>query len=457
MKAGRTPRRSSGRPSGHTPRQPKGQAGPKATSQEPAPAPDTALIPTQIVAPLAAWFLAEARDLPWRAPDPVLGPPYRDPYRSLVSELMLQQTQVSRVEPKFNAFMERFPNVAALASASEQDVLAAWAGLGYYRRARLLHAAAKRVVEAHGGRVPRDAQTLRTLPGVGRYTAGAVASMACGQGEPIVDANVARVLVRVAGVELRHATPQTLDWAWMQAQPLAASAHARQLISPFNEGLMELGATVCTPSSPKCERCPIARWCVARAQGRQDELPLPKPRQERRSVTHVVLIVRSRDGKVLMERRGDGSTWAGLWQFATVEVEGSRAGKAQVRRALALAGLDDPAGAKGATWIAPFDRTLSHRHVRFEVFECGPANAAANAATNVAAKAAAEREIAAHMPAHAAERRWVRVEEIAQLPLTTPQGMIARALIEILAVPTTVVRKSAASGEKRVGKGRASR
>lgn len=409
-------------------------------------------ISSAMVGPVAVWFIASARDLPWRAPDPVLGPPFRDPYRSLVSELMLQQTQVSRVEPKFAAFLERFPTVAALASAAEQDVLHAWAGLGYYRRARLLHAAARRVVEAHRGVVPRDAATLRTLPGVGRYTAGAVASMACGQGEPIVDANVARVLVRVAGVELQHATPQTLEWAWNQAQPLARVAHDRGVIGPFNEGLMELGATICTPSSPKCDRCPIARWCAARAQGRENELPLPKPRQERKSVTHVVVVIRDRAGRVLMERRGEGSTWAGLWQFASVEV--ARSGKvsaAVLRDACAAMGLDAE-GVSRAAWIAPFERTLSHRHVWFVVYDAATANVAT------------ARRLLATLPLQVAERRWVAVSELAQIsssvpspvPLTTPQAMIAAAFVAAEAgknpaIPPTVVRKDASRSRKSVG------
>lgn len=409
---------------------------------------DTAkLVPRDVVPPLAAWFAAEARELSWRQPDLSLGPPFRDPYRSLVSEFMLQQTQVSRVEPKFAAFLEQFPTVAILAAAREQDVLAAWAGLGYYRRARLLQAAAKRIMSEHGGVMPRDAATLRTLPGVGRYTAGAVASMACGQCEAIVDANVARVLVRVAGVELEHATPRTLEWAWGVAQPLALRAHGLGVIGAFNEGLMELGATVCTPGAPKCDRCPIARWCAARAQGRQNELPLPKPRPRRRHVTHVVVIVRDRSGRVLLERKGDGSTWAGLWQFSTFEATGSRVGKTGLEVAFAALGLDGTrAPIAQAPWITPFVRTLSHRHVRFVVFEVG---------TRVGATEA--RDLEASLPGHAAERRWVRLGDIAQLPLTMPQGIIAAEFTRNLAAPTTVVRESRALGRKRVGKTRASR
>lgn len=405
---------------------------------------------SSLVGPLVSWFVASARDLPWRRPDPALGPPFRDPYRSLVSEFMLQQTQVSRVEPKFNDFLTRFPTIASLAAAPEQDVLAAWAGLGYYRRARLLHAAAKRVVEVHQGTVPRDVETLRTLPGVGRYTAGAIASMACAQNAPIVDANVARVLVRIAGVELRHATPDTLNWAWTHAEPLANVAHDRGVIGPFNEGLMELGATICTPTNPKCGQCPIARFCVARAENRQHLLPLPKPRQERRAVTHLVVVLRDRAGRVLVERRGEGSTWAGLWQFATLEIPTTRLTQRGTQQAwttlgLASAGLD-LAAIDRAHWIKPFERTLSHRHVRFVVYD------------GAKASDASARALLATLPPHAAERRWASLADLAKLPLTTPQGMILEAMAASTDsagsdpdVHTTVVRKVKALGRKSVG------
>lgn len=199
---------------------------------------------------LEQWFAGAARSLPWRA----LGPDgWRDPYAVLVSELMLQQTQVARVVERFGAFMRRFPTVAALAGADEADVIALWAGLGYYRRARHLHAAAKRIVHEHGGEVPRAAAALRALPGVGRYTAGAIASMAMGQRVPLVDGNVARVLMRL---EARAGdVAQGQAWAWERAGELVSSSTSA---GAFNEGLMELGATVCVPGRPRCEACPLA-------------------------------------------------------------------------------------------------------------------------------------------------------------------------------------------------------
>jgi adenine-specific DNA glycosylase len=220
---------------------------------------------------------------------------------------------------------------------------------------------------------------------------------------------------------------------------------------------MELGATICTPSTPKCERCPISRRCVARAQGRQNELPLPKPRQERRHVTHVVVVVRDRAGRVLMERRGDGSTWAGLWQFATVEAAGTRIGAGALRAVCAELGLDaagvNAAMCTPAKWIKPFERTLSHRHVRFVVYEVvgvvGGVGAVGLPEGRLGAKAA--RGLVDALPTHAAERRWVAVEGVAQLPLTTPQAMIAAAMVENVGVPTGVVRKDAVGMKKPVG------
>ncbi|MEM9374068.1 MAG: A/G-specific adenine glycosylase, partial [Planctomycetota bacterium] len=227
----------------------------------------------QAVAPLVErWFRANARDLPWR-PDPIDGP--RDPYRALVSELMLQQTQVSRVLEKYTPFLERFPTAEALAAAAEADVLAEWSGLGYYRRARLLHAAAKAVVHDHAGSFPTDPARIRSLPGVGRYTAGAVASIVFGQREPILDGNVERVLLRL------HAKPDppkdkaTQAWAWDRAQQLVDASDSPGVL---NEGLMELGAIVCTPGAPKCRACPLRRACEAHRRGTAEEIPEPKPR-----------------------------------------------------------------------------------------------------------------------------------------------------------------------------------
>ncbi len=212
----------------------------------------------QLAARLESWFRKQARPLPWRVVDRRSG--RRNPYRALVAEVMLQQTQVGRVLEKYGPFLRRFPTVRALAAADEQEVLAAWSGLGYYRRARLLHCAARAIVERHRGRIPDDAAALRALPGVGRYTAGAIASIVFGRAEPIVDGNVRRVLLRIEGRAVRAKRDGNDGWCWDQAGRLVKSAASPAV---FNEALMELGATVCVPRGPKCVACPIAAWCAS--------------------------------------------------------------------------------------------------------------------------------------------------------------------------------------------------
>src|SRR5690606_18318055 len=208
----------------------------------------------RIVRDLCRWFARAARDLPWRALP-------RDPYRALVSEFMLQQTQVSRVLEKFGPFLERFPSVEALAAADEGQIAAAWSGLGYYRRARHLQAAARAIVAEHGGRVPTKAATLENLPGIGRYTAGAISSIVFGEPVPVVDGNVTRVVLRIEGRDLPQEAPATARFVWERAAALvevAAGTKAKGIGPGFlNEALMELGATVCVPRSPRCLECPI--------------------------------------------------------------------------------------------------------------------------------------------------------------------------------------------------------
>lgn len=224
---------------------------------------DRAVSEKEVVRSLVKWFRLSARELPWRGAQ-------RDPYHVLVSELMLQQTQVDRVVPKFQEFITRFPSIASLAEASEEEVLSSWSGLGYYRRARNLHSAAKAVAKT-GGEIPRDLKLLRALPGVGAYTAAAVASLAYGVDAPVLDGNVMRVASRVLA---REGDPRTAvgtrvltDWV---SSVIAAHGGSS---AEVNEALMELGAVVCTPKSPRCDRCPIAATCQAHRQGRSEEYP----------------------------------------------------------------------------------------------------------------------------------------------------------------------------------------
>lgn len=298
-----------------------------------------------LAAALEAWFPAAARTLPWRSP--------RSGYRALVSELMLQQTQVSRVVAAFARFVERFPDAASLARAEEREVLALWQGLGYYRRARLLHAAAKEVCARHGGEVPADAEALRALPGIGRYTAGAIASIAFGQRVPIVDGNVLRVLSRVANRRTRAGDPADERWAWERADAFVRVANDPAVA---NEAIMELGATVCTPAAPRCGECPAAGLCAARAAGTAASIPLPRRPAARRTLHWHALVDHGPGGLLLVERPARG-LWAGMLQPPTVESE-------------APLGVDELAGAWGADVreVGSFVHVTSHRDVEFRVF-----------------------------------------------------------------------------------------
>ena len=307
-----------------------------------------------IAGAVSDWFAGHARALPWR--EAAAG--RRDPYRALVAEFMLQQTQVSRVLEKYGAFLERFPSVAALAAADEDEVLAAWSGLGYYRRARMLRAAARVVVDEFGGRVPEGAIELKRLPGVGRYTAGAIASIVFGKAEAIVDGNVVRVLSRVDGVEgeADHAR------AWARAEELVGGAERPDL---FNEGLMELGATVCTPRGPRCGVCPLGGVGVARERGLQEAIPAAKVRSERRALYASAVVAVDGRGRVLMEQRGEG-LWARMWQVPTVERDGGFAEEEDVRTR---------AGARGVERVGAFEFLTTHRAVRFAVYRAEGARA----------------------------------------------------------------------------------
>jgi len=312
-------------------------------------------LPEGLPALVADWFAGSARNLPWRSA--------RSGYHALVSELMLQQTQVARVLERFGPFVARFPTPAALAAASEDAVLAAWQGLGYYRRARLLHAAAKAVVDRHGGEVPSgDHAALLALPGVGRYTAGAIASIVAGVPAPIVDGNVTRVFQRVAAREGSASDRSVGDWAWREAARFVEGAADP---AAANEGLMELGATVCTPARPKCGECPLARVCAARAAGLVEEIPAPKARVARRELVLVTArLARASDGAVLLEQRPRDGLWGGLWQPPAVECADGR--EVSVRAAAELLGLPSTVALRAAGEV-PFQTT--HRAVVFVVLE----------------------------------------------------------------------------------------
>jgi len=255
---------------------------------------------------VAAWYREHRRDLPWRRT--------RDPYAIWLSESMLQQTRVETVIEYWRRFLERLPTVRALAEASEDDVLALWSGLGYYRRARALRAAAQAMVERHGGEFPRTLDEARALPGVGPYTAGAVLSIAYDAPTALVDGNVVRVLSRWFGCDEDYAT--ATKRAWTRAEELVPREGGA---GEWNQALMELGATVCAPREPRCDECPLHAECAARSSGRQSEIPRAKPRKAPVDVELEALLV-ERGDEVLFERRPGRGRMANLWQLPTVQV-----------------------------------------------------------------------------------------------------------------------------------------
>jgi A/G-specific adenine glycosylase len=245
---------------------------------------------------LLRWYDQHRRDLPWRKT--------RDPYRVWLSEIMLQQTRVAAVLDHYRIFLERFPNVQALAAVSEEAVLAAWSGLGYYRRARMLHRCAKELVRKDGSRFPPSSKALQTLPGIGRYTAAAIASIAFAEPVAVVDGNVERVLQRLIGINL--ATPQT----WQHAQTLLSSSRP----GDFNQAMMELGATVCVPREPRCLVCPVRKWCITRGEIPRTVSP---SRQEKKQIW-CALEQRNGNGRAkirLVQRPRRAPLMPGMWEL----------------------------------------------------------------------------------------------------------------------------------------------
>jgi A/G-specific adenine glycosylase len=251
---------------------------------------------------LLDWYDQHARQLPWRT--------HPEPYRVLVSEIMLQQTRVETVLPYFERWMERFPDVQALAAASQQEVLAAWEGLGYYSRARSLHRAAQQVVEKYGGQIPSEMEELRSLPGVGPYTAAAIASIAFQRDEAALDGNIRRVLARVFNVEVPARSPQGDKILWELARENLPPDRA----GDYNQALMDLGASICTPRRPGCPVCPLESGCQARLLGIQEQRPVKLARRE---VPHylVTAAVIWQKAQVLITLRPQDGLLGGMWEF----------------------------------------------------------------------------------------------------------------------------------------------
>jgi A/G-specific adenine glycosylase len=290
---------------------------------------------------LIAWQQTHGRhDLPWQNTT--------NPYAIWVSEIMLQQTQVSAVIPYYTRFMASFPNVAALAAAHEDNVLEHWSGLGYYSRARNLHAAAQRIMEQHGGQFPQQVEQIEELPGIGRSTAAAIASFAFGQRHAILDGNVKRVLARVFGIEGWPSQPAVEKRMWTLAEKLLPDADG---IEPYTQGIMDLGATLCTRSKPRCAECPYVDGCIAHAEQRVSELPSPKPRKTLPEKRITMLLLLS-GNEILLEKRPPTGIWGGLWSLPEVEESADALAAAKQRYGFPEAALALP--------LAPFSHTFSH-------------------------------------------------------------------------------------------------
>ncbi len=295
---------------------------------------------------LLSWFAEHQRDLPWRQG--------YDPYGVWVSEVMLQQTQVKTVLPYYQRWMARLPRLQDLATIPESELMGLWEGLGYYSRVRNLQKAAQVVCEQHQGQVPDTVEALLKLPGVGRYTAGAIASIAYNKDAPLVDGNVIRVFCRLEAWEAPVNDRVQQEQIWSRAEATLPSGRARE----FNQALMELGALVCTPQNPSCLLCPVQAHCAAHQQGRVHELPRPKPRQAPTEVEKAVALVQTEQG-LLVRFRAEAKLMQGLWEVPTVEVPAEEDGPTVLEHWLRQE--------LGGTWtVGPEEQRLTHRYTRFK-------------------------------------------------------------------------------------------
>jgi len=340
---------------------------------------------------LLRWYDRHRRSLPWRLPADAPAAARLDPYHVLVSEAMLQQTQVATVIDYFLRFITKFPTIRSLADADPQHVLRAWQGLGYYSRARHLQAAAQMIVVEYGGEIPSDVEELLKLPGVGRYAAGAISSIAFEKSAPIVDGNVARVLCRLEAMPDDPREKSTQAWLWQRAEQILPIKR----IGDFNSAMMELGALVCTPKAPKCLLCPVRSHCRALIVGLVEQIPPPRKRPPRPLHRRRVFAIEC-DGRYLIEQRPPKGRWAGLWQFITRPWDerqphqlGFKVGKPQL--------------------IWEVDHALTHRRYHFQVRHCHAKTGGNDLPTG---------------------RAWVNLEEISRYPLSRPHLMIAQMLAD---------------------------
>jgi A/G-specific adenine glycosylase len=360
-------------------------------------APVPAKVRPRITRRLLAWFDRNQRDLPWRHS--------RDPYRIWVSEVMLQQTQVATVIPYFERFLAAFPTLPDLAGAEEQAVLRLWEGLGYYRRARDMHKAARQLLTTHQGTIPDDPDILGELPGFGRYTCNAVLSQAFDRQLPILEANSQRVLSRLfSRVEDPRRGPAR-RWLWQAAEDLLPQQRA----GAFNQALMELGALICTPAAPRCDACPLAKHCLARKLGKQESIPARAPAVAITAIRESAVVI-WRDGQVLLlQRPGHASRWAGMWEFPHGPLEGDETHEAAAARLVPeLTGLSVRLGTEL--------ETVRHGITRYQI-------------TLVCFEAAYHS--GDFQSSFYSQARWISPQELATYPVSSPQRRLAGSLTAV--------------------------
>lgn len=343
---------------------------------------------------LLSWYDRHRRDLPWRKST--------DPYRVWLSEMMLQQTQVATVIPYYERFTKAYPTVRRLAAADLKDVLGLWAGLGYYARARNMHRAAQIVVREYGGKFPGTSEQLKALPGIGPYSAAAIASISFGERAAVVDGNVNRVISRLLCIrdELSTATAK---------KKIAAAAQAlmpRSRCGDFNQAMMELGARICTPgASASCEECPLRRDCLAVREGCAETLPVKKKKAGLARETHVVAAIR-RGQRWLAVQRPENGLWGGLWELPTAVCNGSRA-RSEAAKLIKKCGLR--VDSRTSRPFCEIDRQLSHKQIRFVgiVHTCNIVNAS---------------------PEKKERARWLAMSQLRALPMSTAMRAVIEAL-----------------------------
>lgn len=343
---------------------------------------------------LLPWFARHQRDFPWRSD--------RDPYRIWVSEVMLQQTQAATVIPYFERFLRSFPTMADLAAADEQNVLRHWEGLGYYRRARDLHRTARIIVEQHHGQFPDDPALVRRLPGLGRYTCNAVLSQAFDCRLPILEANSQRVLSRVFGRTDDPRQPAARRWLWQAAEAILPNRGT----GTFNQALMELGALVCTPTAPHCQKCPLAARCAAWQSGQPESFPARTPPPQVVQIQEAAIVVR-RGREVLLAQRPSVGRWAGLWEFPHGPLQDGESQEAAARRLLIqLTGLH----AKLGTELLAIRHSITRYRIALTCFD----------ALHIRGEFRSDLYI---------KGRWLALADLATYPVSSPQRRLAQFLL----------------------------